>query len=246
MKESVTILGLPFSRQTRKEALGRIAHMASEGKGTKVFTPNPQMLLGAYKQKDLRTLLSSADLLLPDGVGVTLAARLLGRPLSERITGIDTAEWLLSYGARAGLRFYFLGGREGVAEEAARRMKERYGELLVVGTHHGYFEKEGKENDAILEDIRRRAPHVLFVCFGFPAQEQWIAENLPHLPSVRLAMGLGGALDVWSGQIKRAPHAFQKLGLEWLWRALREPRRLKTVLSLPKFLLLVLTSPRKA
>lgn len=245
MKESVTVLGLPFSRQTEKEAFGRIARMAREGSGSKVFTPNPQMLLGAHEQKELFALLSSADLLLPDGVGVTLASRLLGKPLPERITGIDTAEQLLSYGAQTGLRFYFLGGREGVAEEAARRMKERYGGLQVAGTHHGYFEKEGKENRVILEDIRRCAPHVLFVCFGFPAQEMWIRENLPHLPSVRLAMGLGGVLDVWSGQTRRAPRAFRKLGLEWLWRVLREPRRFKTVLSLPKFLFLVLVSPRK-
>lgn len=239
--DSIEILGIPFSPMTREEARIRLSRMIEEEASAAVFTPNPHMLMEAHRDPSLAALLKSAALLLPDGVGVTVAARLRGAPLPARITGIDTAEWLLSYGERNGLRFYFLGGETGVAQKAAERMKKRYPNLTVTGCHHGYFQKSGRENEKVLAEIQAASPHILFVCLGFPLQERWIAENLPSLPSVRIAMGLGGVLDVWSGSLKRAPALLQALGLEWLWRTLQSPKkRLKALKSLPPFLLLSL------
>ena len=123
-----------------------------------------------------------------------------------------------------------------MAEAAAKNLKCRLPSLNICGTHHGYFEKSGKENYLVLEEIRAAAHDILFVCFGFPMQERWICDNLSSLTSVRIAMGLGGSLDVWSGNKKRAPKALQAMGLEWLWRSAFEPKRLKILLKIPKFL----------
>ncbi len=245
MKPAVPILGIPFPPLTRAEALRRMSKLIEKETPACVFTPNPQILMKAHRSPELRQLLLGADLLLPDGVGVTLAARLSGTPLPDRITGIDTAEWLLRYGAKRGYSFYFLGGKKGIAQDAARRMTARIPSLRVIGTHHGYFEKTGAENAKVLADVQTAKPDILFVCFGFPAQERWIAENLPFLPSVKLAMGLGGTLDVWSGNVKRAPKAVRVMGMEWLWRAVREPKRLKELAVLPQFLITALKNEKK-
>jgi len=240
---SVTLFGVPFLPLTKKEARARLARLALRGRAARVFTPNPEMLLLASEDKAFASLLRSADLLLPDGVGVLLGARLVGRRLPERLTGIDSAEWLLSFAARQGLRVFLLGGREGVAEAAGRALTDRFPSLTVCGTHHGYFDKsrDSLENQALLSLLRAKAPDLLFVCFGAPAQERWIAENADAIPSLRLCMGLGGALDVWSGSVRRAPKFIQKCGFEWLWRALSEPKRFPRLLAIPKFLWKIIT-----
>lgn len=205
----------------------------------RVYTPNPEMLFRASKDRQLKNILQNADLLLPDGVGITLTARLIGSPLPHRLPGIDVAECLLAQAARHGESVYLLGSAEHVAERAADRLQEAYRGLKIVGTHHGYFDRsEGsEENQALCQRLRDLSPTLLFVCLGCPAQEKWIEENLPHLPSVRIAMGLGGALDVWSGTLHRAPRLFRTIGLEWLWRCLLQPKRLLRLGSIPVFLL---------
>jgi N-acetylglucosaminyldiphosphoundecaprenol N-acetyl-beta-D-mannosaminyltransferase len=117
-------------------------------------------------------------------------------------------------------------------------MRVRYPTLQICGVHHGYFDKSGAENAEVIKKIRTAAPDILFVCFGFPAQEKWITDNLSSLPSVKLALGLGGSLDVWSGNIRRAPLLVQKAGLEWLWRTVLEPKRARIFLDIPHFLFL--------
>ena len=234
----VTILGVPFLPLREEEVRERMARLCRETGAAGVFTPNPELLLSAQKDPSFLGLLRSADLLLPDGVGVLLAARLRGTPLPQRITGIDTAEWLLSYAAAQGLSVFLLGGREGVAREAAERLMRRWEGLRICGVHHGYFDKAANSPDqkAILRLLREAKPDLLFVCLGSPAQERWIGENAHRIPSLRLAMGLGGCLDVWSGRVRRAPKAFRAIGCEWLWRALREPTRIPRLLALPRFL----------
>lgn len=240
---SVTLFGIPFLPLTKKEARARLAALALRGRAARVFTPNPEMLLFASEDEAFASLLRSADLLLPDGVGVLLGARLVGRQLPERLTGIDSAEWFLSFAARHGLRVFLLGGREKIAESAASTLTARFPALTVCGTHHGYFDKSrnSHENQALLSLLRAKAPDLLFVCFGAPAQERWIAENADAIPSLRLCMGLGGALDVWSGSVRRAPNPIRKCGLEWLWRALSDPKRFPRLLAIPKFLWKILT-----
>lgn len=245
---TVSLLGVPFAPLSLADARQRITALLQAPHNAAVFTPNPEMLWQANKDPSLKALLSGADFLLPDGVGVTLAARLRGTPLPARLPGIDMAEWILSYAAEHGLSVFFLGGKPGVAQAAADRLQQRLPTLTVCGTHHGYFEKakESAENQAVITQLRDARPDVLFVCFGFPAQERWIAENTPSLPFLRLSMGLGGSLDVWSGKLRRAPAVFRETGTEWLWRALREPRRILPLLHAPAFLAASLTERRKS
>ena len=201
------------------------------GKQTKIFTPNAEMLSSATKNTALMRLLRSADLPLPDGVGVYLGARLLGLSPKERTNGIDLAERLLSTAEQNGMSVFLLGAERGVAQRAARRLKLRFPRLKIAGFHHGYFDKKGAENDAVIEKIRRSGAEVLFVCFGFPEQEGWIFKNMPRLSSVKIAAALGGSIDVWAKKTTRAPKSVRMLGLEWLWRTATSPRR---IARLPK------------
>lgn len=195
------------------------------GKQTKIFTPNAEMLASATKSAALMRLLRSADLPLPDGVGVYLGARLLGLSPQERTNGIDLAERLLTAAEQNEMSVFLLGAKRGVAQRAARRLELRFPKLKIAGFHHGYFEKQGKENDAVIEKIRRSGAEILFVCLGFPEQEGWISKNMPRLSSVKIAAALGGSIDVWAGKTVRAPESVRKMGLEWLWRAVSSPRR---------------------
>ncbi len=197
-----------------------------------VVTPNALMLDACRRDASLSALLSRADLSLADGKGLLLAARLQGTPLPCRVAGISFGEALLARAAREGLRVFLLGGSKGVAARAAIRLKQRHPALAVCGTHDGYFEKTGTANDRVLASVRAARPDILFVCFGFPLQERWIAANLSHLHGVRVIAGLGGSLDVWSGDLARAPAWVSSVGLEWAWRMLRQPRRLKSLPAL--------------
>ena len=129
------------------------------------------------------------------------------------------------------MKVFLLGGKEGVARRAAKKLSLKYSGLRICGTHSGYFQKYGEENAAVLRRINEANADILFVCFGFPMQERWIDENLPALPHLRLAAGLGGSLDIWSGNTKRAPKMLQTRGLEWAWRMMREPKRLKNLVE---------------
>ena len=236
-KTVVSLLGIPFENRSKEEIQKLAAAYLSGTHGKTAFTPNAEILYRASRDHELKGLLSSADLLLPDGVGVTLAARMRGTPLRARYAGSDFGEWLLRYAAENSLSVFLLGGKNGVAESARERLYAKHQNLNICGVHHGYFEKQGVENEQILRLIREKKPDLLLVCLGFPAQERWIAENLSSLPSVRLAVGLGGSLDVWSGTKMRAPRALQAIGMEWLWRALSSPAHLKRLPYLPAFLL---------
>ena len=137
------------------------------------------------------------------------------------------SEALLERAAMRGVRVFLLGGGDGVARRAGERLTERYPGLCVCGTEGGYFNRDGEENRRVLERIRESGAEILYVCMGFPVQEEWIVQNSEALGGVRVVAALGGSLDVWSGRIRRAPQIFSRLGLEWAWRMAREPRRLK-------------------
>lgn len=221
------LYGIPLEPLTPRSALLRLCRYAEHGERKIVYTPNLQMLCRARHDSRLAELLRSADMLLPDGVGVSLLCKRNGLPDVGRVTGIDESHMLLQYAAHRGLSVFLLGGKTGVAELAQKRLCREIGGLRICGTHHGYFDKRKNsvENRAVVKKIRETAPDVVFVCFGFPTQEIWIKQNAPALPRVHLFMGLGGSLDVWSGKIKRAPVPFRAVGLEWLWRCAREPKR---------------------
>lgn len=198
-------------------------------------TPNAVMLDACKREPRYAAILNTASLSLPDGCGVLWAARRKGTPLRERVAGIEFGEKVLQAAADKGLRVFLLGGERGVAKEAAENLCKRYPGLQICGSYHGYFQKRGRENDPLLRYIRLCKPDVLFVCLGFPLQEIWCCKNLMRLSSIRLVACLGGSLDVWAEKVRRAPALLSKCGLEWAWRMLHEPKRLKNLPALVRF-----------
>ena len=227
MKVMQKLDGVALFGGDEREARSLIIRRMEAGEQTVLYTPNPVMMENARRMPRLKAALCRADINLPDGIGVVLAARCLGLAVSQRISGVDVAGDVLSLAARFGWRVFFLGGRAGVAEQAAERMKAKHPQLLICGTRDGYF---SRESEAVAQ-IRAASPDVLFVCLGSPKQELWIDRYRRELRDVRLLMGLGGTLDVLSGCVARAPVWMQRAGLEWLWRMAREPRRMR---DLPK------------
>ena len=236
--EIINIRGVNFCNVTLDEAANWVSTVLADSPEhpRAVYTPNSEIVQLCIEQNEYYDLINSADLIIPDGIGVIKASRILGTPLKEKVAGIELGERTLAIAADKGYSVYFLGAKPGVAEQAAARMKEKYPALTVAGIHDGYFKKEGEENEAVLSEIRAAAPDVLYVCLGVPAQEKWIAANRAALSPVKLCLALGGSLDVWAGNVKRAPKIFIKLGLEWFYRLCCEPRRIGRMMKLPKFL----------
>ena len=222
------ILGVRFDNLTQQEAAQRGRQLLEEDKFHYVVTPNPEFLLAAEKDPEFRRVLNAADLVLPDGIGVVYSAKILGTPLKERVPGIEFAEAMLSALNEMGGRLYLLGAKPGVAEEAGRRICARYPALVLCGTHDGYF----KDEQAILPEIAAAKPDLLFVCLGAPKQEKWMARWGQHT-GAKLAIGLGGCLDVFAGNVERAPERWQKLGLAWAYSLKKQPKRIGRMAKLP-------------
>ena len=227
----VDVLGVAFDNVTMDEAVGRAMALLEQDGPHLVATPNPEIVQRANQDSEYAEILKKADLVIPDGIGVIYAAKILGRPLKERVPGVDLASALMVCMAGTGKRLFLLGAQPGVAEKAAVNLKAKYPGLVVCGTHDGYFQEDGP----VIEAIREAHADVVFVCLGFPRQEKWIAAN-GEAAGARLYIGLGGALDVFAGKVERAPETFQKLGLEWLYRLMKEPSRIGRMAKLPLFL----------
>lgn len=236
----IALLGVPIDRVTLHEALDLIARWIEQKSSTRlVFTPDTTALMRARWDGSLREAYERADLVTADGIGLVWASRLLGAPLGERVAGIDLMEALCERAARRGYKLFLLGARPGVAQAAARNLRARFPGLVIVGTHHGYFAFGSLEEEAVLEEINRLAPDLLLVGMGVPRQERWMLRHRNDL-GVPVVMGVGGSFDVLSGRVARAPLGWQKLGLEWLWRTLREPHRLRRVRVIPLFMLKII------
>lgn len=205
--------------------------------GAHVVTANPEIIMEARRHPEFAEVLRRATLVLPDGIGVVWASRLLRRPVPERVPGIELTEALLESAARRGWTVFFLGAARGVAEDAAAAARRKFPGLRVVGTHHGYFSAE--EEPAVVRQVIKAGPDILFVALGAPRQELFIARHRGTW-NVPVAIGVGGSLDVLAGLARRAPAWMRSLGLEWFYRLLREPRRFGRMLALPRFAALVL------
>lgn len=237
-RRKVNIRGIMFDNITQKEGEAIIEDMLSQrdGRAYAVYTPNAEIAQACIESENLCDIINSAELILPDGVGVIKAANILGTPLKEKVAGIEFGEKTLKIAARLGKKVFFLGGKPGVAEEAAKKMCEKYEGLEICGTCDGYFKKSGEESDTAVKKINDSGADVLFVCLGFPAQEKWIYENREKFCGVRMCLALGGSLDVYAGNVKRAPDIFIKLGLEWFYRLIKDPKRIGRMMKLPKYL----------
>jgi N-acetylglucosaminyldiphosphoundecaprenol N-acetyl-beta-D-mannosaminyltransferase len=220
-----------------REALVFAERSLAEERAVCIFTPNAEIAQLALENEDVMHLMNGADLLLPDGAGILLASEILKTPLTEKVAGVDFGMGVLSLASEKGYPVFLLGGKPTVVETAAEKLKTKFPALQIVGTHDGYFEKTGAENDAVLHEINTSGAEVLFVCLGAPAQEKWLCENKEKLENIRLTAGLGGSLDVFAGVVKRAPKLFIKLKLEWFYRLIKEPRRIGRMMKLPKYIL---------
>ena len=239
--EEIKLYGVKIDNVTKGEAVYRA--LRATGEPCVVFTPNAVMLERARKDTELSALLNRASLSLPDGAGVLWAAKKMGTPLRERVTGIDFGSEILERAERSGLRVFLLGGAENVAERASENLRKKHPRLCICGTTWGYFHKTGEENARVISYIRACRPDVLFICMGFPVQERWTIDNLHHLTDIRVIACLGGSLDVWAGDLRRAPEWMSRTGMEWLWRMLRQPKRFA---KLPKIVSFLWHVPQKA
>lgn len=229
----VTVFGIQFDNLSMDEAVRRA--LRDHGEVQTVVTPNALIADACARDPSLCRLVNSASLVLPDGAGILSAARRQGTPLRERVAGIDFAERLLAVAAERGERVFLLGGGDGVAPAAAKNLQKKFPGLCICGCFWGYFDRHGEENRRLLGIINSCKPSILLVCFGFPIQEQWIRENVGFLPSVRVAAGLGGSLDVWAGRVRRAPGLVRAANMEWAWRMVTQPRRLRRLPALVRF-----------
>jgi len=230
----IEILGVRIDAVTRAQALEAVSGLIGGKGGRLVVTPNPEMLVLARRDEEFRRILNSADLAIPDGVGLLWAARRAGRPLPERVTGTDLMLDVAGRAAAEGWRIFLLGGAPGAAREAAAELQRRHPGLVVAGAESGgRVERDAAGRLRIdgnaLEALRQARPDILFVAFGHGTQEKWLKQNLAGLPGVRVAMGIGGAFDFIAGRAKRAPASWRRFGLEWLWRLIREPRRFRRI-----------------
>ena len=224
-------MGVGFDDLTLEEAVAAGEKLAQGPGFSYVVTPNPEIVGLARADAGYRDLLNGAGLVLPDGIGVVYAAKLLGRPLKGRVPGIDFATGLLDRLAKNGGKLFLLGAKPGVAEQAAARLKAAHPGLVICGVNDGYF----KDSAPVVEKIKEAAADVVFVCLGAPKQEKWMAQYGPET-GAHLMAGLGGALDVYAGNVKRAPVLWQKLGMEWAYRLIRQPSRIGRMAKLPLFL----------
>ncbi len=226
----IPVLGVNFHQITQAEAQAQAKIWLEEGGFHPVVTPNPEFILAAQKNLAFGQVLNQAHLVLPDGIGVVYAARILGTPLPGRVPGIEFATGLMEQLNETGGRLFLLGAKDGVPQEAEARLSAKYPHLVVCGTHHGYFTDQ--ENQQVAEKIKASQPDVVFICLGAPRQEMFMAKYGPHT-GAKIAVGLGGCLDVFAGRVERAPAIWQKLNLEFLYRLCKEPKRLGRMAKLP-------------
>lgn len=224
----IDVLGVAFDSLTPEEMVDAALALMEEGGCHYAVTPNPEFILEARRNPAFRDALNGAALSMADGVGVIYAAKLLGRPLKSRVTGIDFADALMARLAQTGGRVFLLGAKPGHAEEAARALEQRHPGLVICGTHHGYFQEDGP----VAELVAQSRPDLVLVCLGAPKQELWMTRNGPAT-GARMLIGLGGALDVFAGRVDRAPERWQRLGMEWLYRLIHDPKRIKRMIKLP-------------
>ncbi len=233
------ILGVPVHALSMAWTLRLAERFMAKPGLQQIATVNPEFVMAAQDDADFRQVLENADLCIPDGVGLLWAAKKLGRPLPERVAGSDLVYELARLAAANKWRLFLLGAAEGVAEEAAEVLLERYPGLVIAGTYAG--SPDPAENDGIVKRIDDTRAELLYVAYGAPRQDKWIARNREAMPTVRLALGVGGSLDFITGRSKRPPEWAQRAGVEWLVRLVQEPWRWRRMTALPRFVFKVLT-----
>lgn len=240
--DKVNILGVYVDTVTISEAADTIMKFFDEDRLHSVYTPNSEIIMHAYKNPEFAELLNNADLLTADGIGVVYASKILKKPIKERAAGYDIARQVLSKMNYTDHKLFLFGGKPGVAEEAKAKLLQEYSDLNIVGLRNGYFKAD--EEAEIVEEINNSGADIVFVCLGAPKQEEWIDRHAKELKA-RVAMGIGGSLDVFAGRVERAPEIFCKTGMEWFYRLCKEPWRIGRMMELPKFAATVIAKGKR-
>lgn len=236
--EKVEIMEIPFVNNTKDNFLHKqVKPYFTSNEKCFIVTANPEIVMETRKNKAYKNIVQSADFIVPDGIGIILAAKYKKEPLKERIAGFDLMKDMLELANEFGAKCFFLGTSKEANQEAVKNIKQAYPRIKVAGSHHGYFEMS---DPSIVEIVKEAEADFNFVALGFPKQEEWIYENLQAF-SKGIFMGVGGSLDVFAGKVKRAPDFWIKLNLEWLYRILKQPFRWKRILPVFKFMWLVFT-----
>jgi N-acetylglucosaminyldiphosphoundecaprenol N-acetyl-beta-D-mannosaminyltransferase len=227
------VLGYRFVDNTMDELVEEIHSRITLSQKTFIVTANPEIITYAQSTSSYEEVLKNSDYIIPDGIGIVIASKILGNPLKERLTGFDLMSRLLRLSDKNQYRIYLLGTKPDIIDLSASNIKKAFPNLDVVGFHHGYF--HGDEKTKIINEIKMTKPDIVFVGLGFPKQEKWISENLNQF-SKGVFIGVGGCLNIWAGVSKRAPKIMVNLNLEWLYRLVKEPSRSKRMLAIPVFL----------
>lgn len=236
MINKIHVLNIPISNINKIDAKKIILDWFNDENTKIIFTPNPEIVMAAQKDKKLRKAIKSADMVVPDGIGVVWASKYSESKLPERVAGYDLVQSLFKEMSHMNKTIYFLGGAPKVAEEASYKMKRKYHKINIIGINDGYFDKE--KEILIIQEINKLKPDLLLVGLGAPRQEKWLYDNKTKL-NAKVCIGVGGSFDVMAGKTKRAPMIFQKLGLEWFYRLITQPKRIVRMLQLPVFAFMV-------
>ena len=245
--DNIKIFGARIDNVTLDDAVAEVKNFLMEDDLHTIYTPNTEIIMACKEDENIRNIINSGDLIIPDGIGLIYGSRIKKKPLKERVTGFDLSMEILKIANEKGYSLFLLGGKDGIAKTAGENIVKKYPNIKLVGFHHGYFKgshiglKNHEEELNIIDSINQVKPDIIFVGLGFPKQEIWINENKDRL-HCKVIIGNGGTMDKLSGNIKRAPEIFQKLGLEWFYRLIKEPSRIKRQMVLPKFMIYMLFS----
>ncbi|HBB02991.1 MAG: teichoic acid biosynthesis protein, N-acetylglucosaminyldiphosphoundecaprenol [Candidatus Peregrinibacteria bacterium GW2011_GWF2_38_29] len=246
MSERIFILGVPFDKKTKQEILDILLNWLKEDKKRHIATPNPEFILEAQINSHFKEILNKTDLNIPDGIGILWASSYAQNPkllrgigllisilfhqksckkiLKERVSGADLMLDICEKVTNTPHKIFLLGAREEIAQKASENLLKHFPALKIVGAYEGNPDEKN-----LLEKINDSKADILFVAYGAPKQEIWIHENLPKLTHIKLAMGVGGTFDFIAKSKKRAPKFMRNIGLEWLFRLVQEPKRIKRI-----------------
>lgn len=239
--KTVEIFGVKIDNISFDEATKEVEEYLKGDTLKVIYTPNPEIVMGAKDDRRLRDLINDGDMVTADGIGLIYASRIKKKPLKERVTGYHLSIKLLEIANENNYSIYLLGGKDGIANMAAVNITKDYPNVKIAGFHHGYFKgsHQGNENHEeeirIIDDINKSNPDIIFLGLGFPNQENWIDANKDRIKG-RLIIGNGGVIDILSGNTKDTPEIYRKVGLEWLYRLVKNPSRIKRQLVIPKFM----------